>query len=158
MTSYIQPDEAVAEPEEDGADGALSPRQELALQALLSSPTQKLAALAAGCSETTLWRYMTNPTFARRLREARRHSVDHAALCLQRETAEAVSVLRELMTKSDAPAAARISAARSILDYSFRIVEIDELKTRMEEFEEFMRAKQEREELGAASKESAICV
>lgn len=107
---------------------SLPARQELALRAVISHPTLKEAASAAGVSETTLWRYKQDAEFSRRLREARREAVEHAVLRLQRASGDAVTVLHDLMVKDDAPAAARIAAARTVLDYSLRAVEIEELR------------------------------
>lgn len=132
---------------------ALPVKQELALQAVISHPTLKEAALAAGVSETTLWRYMQDESFSRRLREARRDAINHAVIRLQRSSSDAVTVLRELMMKHDAPASARITAARTILDYSIRAVEIDELNARIDQLEEFIRIKQEENALDAAARE-----
>jgi hypothetical protein len=129
-------------PESEAAD-ALPPKQELALRAVISHPTLKEAALAAGVSETTLWRYMQDAAFSRRLREARRDAVNHAVIRLQRASSDAVTVLRDLMMKEDAPASARITAARVVLDYAIRSVEIDELRTRIEELEDCIRLRQE---------------
>jgi hypothetical protein len=139
-------DEITPEPEEGGS---LPAKQELALQAVITHPTLKEAALAADISETTLWRYMQGERFSRRLREARREAVDHAVTRLQRASGDAVTVLHNLMMKEDAPAAARITAARAVLDYSMRAVEMDELRARIEELEGFVRAKQE-EDISAA--------
>src|ERR1044071_10441620 len=86
------PDETVEEP---GEPNALSAKQELALQAVISHPTLKEAALAAGIGETTLWRYMQDEEFSRRLREARREAVNHAVTRLQEASSEAVTVLRD---------------------------------------------------------------
>lgn len=132
---------------------ALPAKQELALQAVISHPTLKEAALASGVSETTLWRYTQDAAFSRRLREARRDAVNHAVIRLQRASSDAVTVLQNLMMKDDAPASARITAARTILDYSIRAVEIDELKTRIDQLEEFIRIKQEEDALDAAALE-----
>ena len=143
-------DEAGQEPE--GPD-ALPAKQELALQAVISHPTLKEAALAAGVSETTLWRYMQDEQFSARLREARRDAVGHAVIRLQRSTSDAVTVLRDLMMKEDAPPSARITAARTVLDYAFHVVEMDELQTRIDELEKFIRAKQEEDALDAANEE-----
>lgn len=138
-------------PESEDA-GALPAKQELALRAVISHPTLKEAALASGVSETTLWRYMQDAAFSRRLREARRDAVNHAVIRLQRASSDAVTVLQDLMLKDDAPASARITAARTILDYSIRVVEMDDLKKRIEELEDFIRAKQEEHELDEALK------
>lgn len=132
---------------------ALPTKQELALRAVISHPTLKEAALAAGISETTLWRYMQDESFSRRLREARRDAVNHAIIRLQRASSDAVTVLHDLMMKTDAPASARITAARTVLDYSIRAIEIDELKGRIDQLEEFIRIKQEEDALDAAARE-----
>jgi hypothetical protein len=148
-------DELSPERNDDGLnDGdALPAKQELALRAVITHPTLKEAALAASVSETTLWRYMQDEAFARRLREARRDAVNHAVIRLQRASSDAVTVLQSLMMKEDAPASARITAARTVLDYAIRAVEIDELKTRIDQLEEFIRAKQEEDALDAAQDE-----
>ena len=134
------------------ADGELTAKQELALRALLSHPSQKEAAAAAGVSEATLWRYMRDDTFSGRLREIRREAVGHAALRLQRASSDAVTVLHDLMLKQDAPASARTTAARTVLDYSFRVVEMDEMKRRIRELEEFLIRKQEEDALDEATR------
>ena len=118
--------------------GGLSPKQERALHAVLTHPNLKEAALAAGVSDVTLWRYMKDAEFSRRLRESRRGAIDHVALRLQGSAAAAVTVLCDLMAKEDAPAAARISATRTVLDYAFRAVEMDDLKARVGELEQFI--------------------
>jgi hypothetical protein len=131
---------------------ALSEKQERALAAVLSHPTTKEAALAAGISETTLWRYTRDEEFSRRLKEARREAFDHTVTRLQKSSGEAVTVLRDLMMKEDAPAAARISAARTVLDYAMRAAEQDELKARINELEKFILRKQEEDALDRAAR------
>lgn len=139
-----QTDEIALEAEDSGV---LPAKQELALRAVISHPTLKEAALAAGVSETTLWRYMQDDNFKRLLREARRESINHSVIRLQRASSDAVTVLHELMISDKAPASARITAARTILDYSMRAAEIDELVSRVEELEDFIRKKKEEDEL-----------
>jgi hypothetical protein len=141
-------EDMISEPDDPNP---LPAKQEQALRALLSHPTHKEAALNAGISETTLWRYTQNPEFARKLREARRDAVNHAVIRLQQSSSDAVTVLHNLMKQEDAPAAARITAARTVLDYSFRAKEMDELKARIEQLEEFLRWKQTENALDAAS-------
>lgn len=126
---------------------ALTPKQELALQAVLTHPTLKEAAAAAGISEPTLWRYKKVPEFARRLREVRGEMSDHVATRLQQGAGDAASFLHKLVNKEDAPLGYRISAARTMLDYAFRGVAIEELRAEQEELKEHLRRKQEEEEL-----------
>jgi hypothetical protein len=133
-------------------EGSLPAKQEAALSAVLSHPTLKEAALAAGISESTLWRYMQDAEFSRRLREARRDSVTHAVTRLQKASSEAVTALLDLMTKQDTPAATRLSAIRTILDYSLKAVEQDDLRARLEELEQFIIRKQEEDALDRGRK------
>ncbi|MBV8856313.1 MAG: hypothetical protein JOZ02_05055 [Acidobacteria bacterium] len=121
---------------------ALPPKQERALRALLASPTQKEAARAAGISDVTLWRYRQDEAFDRRLQEEQQAAAGHAALRLRLECEEAVAVLGEIMRQQSAPPSARIAAARSIIDNAIRVEELGELRRRVEEMEDFIRAKQ----------------
>jgi hypothetical protein len=145
-------EEVLTEADDEGIP-ALPPRQERALHALLTTSTQKEAALAAGVSETTLWRYMDDPAFQRCLREVQRHTFTYGVIGIQRDMDEAVSVIREIMTSVAAPHAARLSAAKSFIDYSARFLEIGDLKKRMDELEDLFRARQEEEVIAATSEE-----
>jgi hypothetical protein len=118
--------------------GELRPRKERALLAVIAHPVLRDAALAAGVSETTLWRYMRDRDFARRLGEARGASVTHASVQLQGASGEAVKTLRDLMGREDAPAASRVSAARAVLEHSFRARVVDELQAEVERLKELL--------------------
>lgn len=123
----------------------LSAQQQTALAALLSSPTLRQAGEKAGVSETTLWRYMQDETFSRRLREARREVVSHAVLRLQSAAADAVKTLHDIVLDAEAGAAPRIAAARIIIEQTFRALELDDLRARLAELEQFILRRQEEE-------------
>lgn len=129
-TKAEEPQDAIPDPSDPGA---LSPKQELALRAVVAHPTLKEAALAAGVSDATLWRYMQEETFARRLREARREAVSHAVLQLQGAASDAVKTLQDIMKDASAGASARITAARIILEQTLRTRETEDVKARLEE-------------------------
>ena len=95
---------------------------------------------------------MRDEEFSRRLREARGQAIGHAAVRLQGGASEAVAVLRDLMTKEAAPPAARITAARAVLDYSFRVVEMDDLRARLDGLEQSLLRKQEEDALDRGRK------
>ena len=139
-----------AEGEACGGPDDLTPKQERVFQAILSSRSQKEAASAAGVSETTLWRYQKDKIFAGRLREARLAATGHSMTRLQQLSGDAVTVLHDLMMREDAPPGARLSAARTALDYSFRSAEVEELKVRIDLLEEFIRRRREEDDLDAA--------
>jgi len=117
--------------------GAKRPRQEEAtLTALLSCPTIEAAAAQAGISTATLRRWLAEDDFQRRYRAARRQVVEHAVASLQRATGEAVEALVAIAGNIAAPSAARVSAAKTILDFAVKGVELVDLAERVEQLEQ----------------------
>lgn len=118
----------------------MTPRKEKALQALLISRTMKEAATKAGIGESTLREYMKDPEFMDRYRVAFGDMARDAARLAQQTMNPALSTLREIMVNKKEPAQARISAARTVLEYSVKLCEqvdileqLQELERRMEE-------------------------
>ncbi|MFP5260889.1 MAG: transposase family protein [Blastocatellia bacterium] len=118
----------------------LTRRQELALSSLLSKPTMKEAAEAAGIGETTLWRWLQIKGFHTAYMKARRESVKQGIARLQNATGEAVTVLQEIMSDKESPRSVRVTAAKAIIEYSIKAVEIEDLAQRVEELEAVMAA------------------
>ena len=108
-------------------------REDAALAALLSEPTIEQAATTAGISEPTLWRWLADPSFKARYREARRQVVEQAVSALQRAAGESVEALRRNLT-CGAPTA-EIAAAKAILEQAFRGIEVLDLAARIEQLE-----------------------
>ncbi len=102
--------------------------QEAAILALLTEPTIEAAARKTGVARTTLLRWLQLPDFQASYREARREVMDRAIGILQAATGEAVSALRSALK---APGAERVSAARTIWDFSFRSRELLDLEERL---------------------------
>lgn len=114
----------------------MTAKRELALSAVISHPTHKEAAIAAGISETTLWRYMKEEAFARRLRDATREVFSQACARLQGAAAAAATALHDIVKDQGTPVAARVAAARAILDQSRRSLEHDDLRAQIDELEQ----------------------
>lgn len=93
------------------------------LHALLVSRTRKEAAAMAGIGESTLRSYLQESEFQARYREAFGALVQDAARQAQQAIAPALSTLQEIMTDKDEQAQARISAARSTLEYALKLTE-----------------------------------
>jgi len=93
-----------------------SRKRTVAIGCLLSFPTIKAAAKAAGIAEVTLGRWLKDPQFSSDYKRARERVVEMAAEQLRTGTLQAVAVLREVMGDSKAPAASRVQAARSFLE------------------------------------------
>jgi len=113
-----------------------SRKQEDAIIALLTKPTIPEAAVAVGIGESTLWRWMKDPDFNERYREARCKAFQQAINQLQQASGEAVQTLREVAADSQAPASSRVSAAKSILELAIKSVEMEEIVERVKKIEE----------------------
>jgi len=119
----------------------LSRNQEKAIAALLSNTSIPGAAKEVGIGERTLWRWLQIESFQRAYRDARGQVVRQAVAQVQNTMSEAVSTLREIMTNSEAPASARVTAARAIIDMGIKAVEIEDLEARVADIEKLIKEK-----------------
>lgn len=109
----------------------LSRKQEALISALLTAPTLAAAAHTAGIGEVTAWRWLKDTGFQASYREARRAVVQQAIVQVQRATGEAVETLRAVMQDANAPASAKVSAAKTILETAVKAVELEDLEARL---------------------------
>ncbi|MBN2359674.1 MAG: hypothetical protein JXR83_09480 [Deltaproteobacteria bacterium] len=114
-----------------GSAGALSPREQQLLAALLEQPTIQKAAKVARVPERTCYRWLAAAPFKAAYAEARRQAMQQATARLQHAAGQAVETLEEIMGDSDAPSTARVSAARATLEIAYRAVEIEDLTERI---------------------------
>lgn len=115
----------------------LTPRKEKALRALLVCRTRAEAAAAAGIGESTLREYMKDGEFMERYREAFGSLVQDATRQAQQAINPALSTLREIMEDKDEPAQARITAARSNLEYALKLTEQTDILEQLRELEKW---------------------
>ena len=113
----------------------LSRNKERAISALLSHPSIPGAAKIIGVGEKTLWRWLQLENFKRRYKEARREVVRQAIALVQAGMSDAVKALQDVMTDEKAPASARVSAARAMIDMGLKASEIMDLESRIENLE-----------------------
>ena len=106
-------------------EAEIQPRWDRAIVALLSEPNLSQAASRAGVSQTTMWRWLQEPDFARRYRQAQRQVMQHCVGRLQTSASDAAAVLHEIATNPATPASARVAAARSILELATKASEVD---------------------------------
>lgn len=118
-------------------DKYLTPRKEKALSALLVSRTRAEAAQAAGIGESTLRGYMRDPEFLERYKQAFGEMVADATRQAQQTLSPALSVLKEIMMDRDEQASARITAARSVLEYSLKLCEQTDILEQLRELEKW---------------------
>jgi transposase len=114
--------------------GDKSRLRERAIAALLSAPSLEQAAKKAGVSKATLHQWMKEAEFKAALRTARQEVLEAAVSRLQAVTNEAVNTLQRALTC--AVPTVEVSAARAILEYSFRSQELEDLEARLTSLEE----------------------
>lgn len=126
-----------------GNGGRRPQREDAALAALLSEPTIAAAATKAGIGESTLLRWMAEPSFKSRLRALRRQVVEGAIGRLQSVATKAVDTLERNLT-CGIPAV-EVGAAKGILDQAVKAVELVDLAERVEQLEQAAAQAAERE-------------
>ena len=119
---------------------ALTHRQEKFMMALLACATITQAAQTVPIAEITAVRWLKEPAFQAAYRTARRHVVEHAIAQVQQATGEAVETLRSVMQDPEAPASARVSAAKAVLDTAVKAVELENLEARITALEQQAKA------------------
>ena len=109
----------------------LSRKQEALIAVLLTAPSLEQAARQTGVDPSTAWRWMKLPAFAAAYREAKRELVVHATTLLQRFASTAVGTLVAVATDQNAPASARVAAAKAVSDLAYRGSEIEDIQARL---------------------------
>ena len=114
-----------------GHGSKFSHKKEEAIQALLTQRSMEEAARVAGITRQTLARWLKIPEFQQAYLEARRQLVSQSNARLQQYSSAAVTVLAKLMTDQATPAAARVRAARHIIDGAKQAVEFEDIEVRL---------------------------
>ena len=116
----------------------MTPRQQKALAALLTSPSKAAAAKAAGISPRTLRDYLSDQSFQAAYRDAFGNMVEDATRQAQQAISPALSTLREIVEDREEDAQARISAARAIWSHGLKLIETTDILNRLQELETAM--------------------
>jgi len=119
-------------------NGSITAKKRRFVAAVLASPTIVKAAEVAGVSETTAWRYLSDSTVRRELAERQGAMLAQASAGIAADMALARAVLRMVMADNGAPATARVSAERAILDCGLRLFEMVTLSDRVTALEDRM--------------------
>jgi transposase len=118
----------------------LTVRQKKALAALLRSPTKAAAAEATGVGVSTIRRWLKEDReFRTAYREALEELLEDASAQAKRNLSRALDVLAEIMVDESESAQARITAARSTLEYTLKLTDIVDIAARMDELENTLR-------------------
>jgi hypothetical protein len=126
---------------DNGTTDTLTPRQEKAIGYLLAEPSIRQAAQRAGIPEKTIYNWLGTPAFAEAYRLARREAANQAIAQLQQYSSTAARVIVSIMVKESTPIALRLSAARTVLEFAVKAVELEDLAARLEALERAYAAK-----------------
>ncbi len=117
----------------------MTPRQDKALQALLTCPTRAAAAKQAGIGESTLRSYMADPEFKAAYRAAFSSMMEEVTRKAQQTIAPALDALADILQDPEENAQARIQAARSVLEYAMKLTERIDITERMDALESMLK-------------------
>jgi hypothetical protein len=116
-------------------------KRDTLLVALIAEPTIAKAASAAGVSRSTAMRWLREPDFRARYREARATAVEGAIATLQARLSVASEALCSIAGNKKAGHMARIAASRAMFEYAVKGVELLDMETRLAELESRLREK-----------------
>src|ERR1700693_2650725 len=119
----------------------LSRKQEAAIGALLTCSTIAEAARSCGIGESTLRRWLCDETFAQRYRQERTRMLESTVNLLRQKSVAAVETLGDVATDKEALASARVSAARSLVEFAIKGAEVRDLEERIGELKQLTRDK-----------------
>ena len=106
-------------------------RNEQVIAALLATSSIREAAAVANCHENTVAKLLQKPEFADQYKIARQELLRSTLDKLQAINAQAVECLATVMSSAKSPASAKVSAARTTLEMSLRIIEIVDVTERL---------------------------
>lgn len=114
----------------------LTTKQRRAISALMTSKSKEAAAAKAGVSPRSLSRWLTDPDFQVAVRLAQDEALERAFSHLVEQATAAVAVLADVAADTEATPAARVSAARALLENALRFAELNALAARVAALEE----------------------
>lgn len=116
----------------------LTDHQRRAIACLVIEPTRANAARRAGVSERTMRRWLSRVEFASEYRRQAREASEVAISATMAAQSAALAVLVEVMQAPEATAAARVRAARAVLEVGLRLRD-HEVDDRLDDLEQEVR-------------------
>lgn len=112
----------------------LTPRQQLVIAELLSSPSVEEGCRRAKVAKATVYGWFKDPVFQAELKRQQEALVQQAFDRLKAGLAQAVGKLLELLQVEGQPGI-QLRAAQALLDHGLKAVELQDLAQRVEELE-----------------------
>ena len=111
--------------------GAMIRNADIILQALLTHRTIREAAQAAKVSERVIYDYLKDPVFESRYRAIRDDIIRGVSNHLREQMNEAVDILADIMRDPMSRPMERLSAAKAVLDYGGKFIELTDVLERI---------------------------
>lgn len=108
-------------------------KQEKFLVSLLSLPTMRAAASAAGVSEDTASNWLKRPEMQARFSELKKQFVDESLNELTRHVTSAVATIAKIMNDTEEAGAVRLRAASLVLEQTIQLQKVSALEKDVEE-------------------------
>lgn len=113
----------------------LTTRQRRAIASLLRGENYEAAAMAAGVTPETVYRWRGLPEFTGELETQSQTAVKDATRQLTGSLTKCVDFLTSVIDDQEAPASVRVRAALGLIDRQLRMLEVTEVLTRLEALE-----------------------
>lgn len=110
-------------------------KREKALTALMTNPTIKGAAEECGIAEKTLHAWLNEEDFASKVKAAQEEVTRHAIGRILLSIGRSIETLEDIMQDATNNASPRVAAARTLLDYGFKVYELQTVQQRLEALE-----------------------
>lgn len=117
-------------------ENKITPQQQRAIAALLSTRNVAEAARTAKVGNRTLHRWLDDPTFRAHLASAEGNLIDAATRRLLQYQDAALTVVLTIMADQRHPASVRLRAATSVIDYMLQLRELRNVEQRLSALEQ----------------------
>ena len=111
-------------------------REDVILQALLTCRTISEAAQVAKVSERLIYKLLKNSDFEVRYRNAREDILRGVSNQLKENMSKAVETIASIMNDTDNRPNERLSAAKTILEYGNKYIELENILERLKKLED----------------------
>lgn len=106
------------------------------IAALLSTESKRAAAKVLGIRPQTLAARMNDDAFQKLYKESKKELIKESITSIQAKTGRAISIIYEIADNPEIAPQIRLNAAETIVRYSHKFTESEEILTRIEELEE----------------------
>ena len=125
--------EIMGENERPIENSSLSNRQQTAIPIIAFSQSNREASLNAGISESTLYRWLEDPSFREELTRVRKEAASFALQELRGHLIESVSVLAQALQSQNE--VVRTRCARHLISFAIQLSEVEEIRADLREIE-----------------------